>query len=148
MGKRVVFKQHRVGLAASSSFARFWFLALATGMVVQSLALGGKPLPPSPPPCAPDGACYPKRDTWGYNVTRWRAWPGEDPVVPTPVDVLPPDEEIPLRPLERPDPRDEDLRGPRRPAPAIRAVPVDPTMPMDWPSRAMKSTPRTALISR
>lgn len=31
---------------------------------------------PTPPPCAAEGACVPRRATWGYSETQWRLWPG------------------------------------------------------------------------
>jgi hypothetical protein len=30
---------------------------------------------PLPPPCAAEGGCYPKRDTWGYYPNQWNRWP-------------------------------------------------------------------------
>lgn len=48
-------------------------------------ALGRPPLidPPTPPPCAADGTCYPKTSEWGYYPSRWRTWPGVE-LEPTP----------------------------------------------------------------
>jgi hypothetical protein len=50
-----------------------------------SLAIGRTPLvdPPTPPPCAADGTCYPNRGEWGWYPARWRTWPG-DQLEPTP----------------------------------------------------------------
>lgn len=31
---------------------------------------------PTPPPCSAEGACVPRRATWGYSQTQWRLWPG------------------------------------------------------------------------
>lgn len=61
---------------------------------VTSLALGRSPLvdPPTPPPCAADGTCYPNTCRWGYYPSRWRTWPGTEmapepsSVAPTPAD--------------------------------------------------------------
>lgn len=48
-------------------------------------ALGRPPLidPPTPPPCAADGTCYPNTSEWGYYPSRWRTWPGVS-LEPTP----------------------------------------------------------------
>lgn len=48
-------------------------------------AMGRPPLidPPTPPPCAADGTCYPKTSEWGYYQSRWRTWPGAE-LEPTP----------------------------------------------------------------
>jgi hypothetical protein len=59
-----------------------------TGLMVcgtTGLALGRAPLidPPTPPPCAADGTCYPKTGEWGYYPARWRTWPGVN-LEPTP----------------------------------------------------------------
>jgi hypothetical protein len=45
---------------------------------VAGLAAGRAPLidPPTPPPCAADGTCYPNTGEWGYYPSRWRTWPG------------------------------------------------------------------------
>ncbi len=50
-----------------------------------SLAMGRGPYvdPPTPPPCAADGTCYPNTGEWGYYPARWRTWPG-DQLEPTP----------------------------------------------------------------
>ena len=52
---------------------------------VTSLAVGRAPLidPPTPPPCAADGSCYPNTCEWGYYPGRWRLWPGAN-LQPTP----------------------------------------------------------------
>ncbi len=49
-------------------------------------AAGRSPLPidpPTPPPCAADGTCYPNTCEWGYYPSRWRTWPGGQ-LEPTP----------------------------------------------------------------
>ena len=64
--------------------------ALAT-CCTAGLAMGRSPLPidpPTPPPCAADGTCYPNTGEWGYYPSRWRPWPG-DQLVPTPSDAEP-----------------------------------------------------------
>jgi hypothetical protein len=45
---------------------------------VATAALGRAPLidPPTPPPCAADGICYPNTGGWGYYPARWRKWTG------------------------------------------------------------------------
>lgn len=63
-------------------------VAWCTGLTVcgaTGLALGRAPLidPPTPPPCAADGTCYPKTGEWGWYQSRWRTWPG-DQLEPTP----------------------------------------------------------------
>ena len=52
---------------------------------VAGLAAGRAPLidPPTPPPCAADGTCYPNTGEWGYYPARWRTWPGAT-LEPTP----------------------------------------------------------------
>lgn len=73
--------------------------------------------PTTPCPCAADGVCRPKRDSWGHYKTRWRAWPGEtsgqEPTLATPdeteestLDELPP--------YQTPPPEQEDLRVPAK----------------------------------
>jgi hypothetical protein len=57
-------------------------------------AAGRSPIPmdpPTPPPCAADGTCYPRTAEWGYYPVRWRAWPGAgmqptSDISPTPAD--------------------------------------------------------------
>jgi len=60
-------------------------LCAATGIVQ-----GGPPLvdPPTPPPCAADGTCYPNTCKWGYYPGRWRTWPGSE-LVPEPASATP-----------------------------------------------------------
>ena len=64
-------------------FSTFGCLLLACGAT--SLAVGRQPLvdPPTPPPCAADGTCYPNTGEWGYYPARWRTWPGAQ-LEPTP----------------------------------------------------------------
>lgn len=71
--------------------------------------------PTTPCPCAADGVCRPKRQTWGHYTTRWRTWPGEQRGRgPTPADEAPGAEEQldPLPDYETPLPEQEDLRVP------------------------------------
>jgi hypothetical protein len=59
--------------------------SLATCWTI-GVAVGRSPLPldpPTPPPCAADGTCYPNTGEWGYYPSRWRPWPG-DQLEPTP----------------------------------------------------------------
>lgn len=86
-----------------------------------SAVLGSECSPMTPCPCAADGTCHPKRDTWGSYQTRWRPWPGETvSKAPTPVEPGKEDttgEQLPKYVL--PSPQQEDLRGPvKRPKPA------------------------------
>lgn len=85
--------------------------------------------PDSPCPCAADGMCYPRRDTWGNYKTQWHAWPGDSVgLTPTPVEGTLPGESDQLQPYIRPRLDQEDLRGPARPpratTPAAGAAPA------------------------
>lgn len=71
-----------------------------------------------PPPCAADGICHPKRETWGYYAPRWNRWPGDyDDAFPSPADQptgaspLPAVQEIPpeLEDQQAPPPSDAEL---------------------------------------
>ena len=57
-------------------FCAWSSLLIVCGM--SGLAAGRAPLidPPTPPPCAADGTCYPNTCEWGYYPARWRTWPG------------------------------------------------------------------------
>jgi hypothetical protein len=61
-----------------------WCSILATG-VAAGQAIGRPPLidPPTPPPCAADGTCYPNTGGFGYYQGHWRTWPGVQ-LEPTP----------------------------------------------------------------
>lgn len=61
-----------------------WGLSVAI-CCTSGVALGRAPLidPPTPPPCAADGICYPNTGGWGYYPARWRTWPGTQ-LEPTP----------------------------------------------------------------
>jgi len=63
---------------------RTWCLSAAI-CCTSGVALGRAPLidPPTPPPCAADGICYPNTGGWGYYPARWRTWPGTQ-LEPTP----------------------------------------------------------------
>lgn len=69
--------------------------------------------PPTPLPCAAEGVCLPKRETWGVSKTRWRPWPGEkaglQPTQSAAAAADKPDDAFP--PYERPSVDEEDLRG-------------------------------------
>lgn len=70
--------------------------------------------PQTPCPCAADGVCRPKRETWGHYKTRWRTWPGEiRGEQPTEADAPTAGKES-LPPFETPLPELEDLRGPAK----------------------------------
>lgn len=69
----------------------------------------------TPCPCAADGICRPKRETWGFYESRWRTWPGEPTPRPRAADSQTPDEaDAPqnLPEYELPLPEQEDLRVP------------------------------------
>ena len=70
--------------------------------------------PPSPCPCCADGACYPKRETWGWYKNRWRKWPTDTrPDIPG-TDEPGKEGQLPpgLRGFERPPAGLEDRRAP------------------------------------
>jgi hypothetical protein len=60
-------------------------LLMLAGCCLSVTAMGRAPLidPPTPPPCAADGICYPNTGGWGYYPARWRTWPGVQ-LEPTP----------------------------------------------------------------
>jgi len=67
-----------------------WYCSLSA-VAATSVALGsGPPLidPPTPPPCAADGTCYPNTCRWGYYPGRWRTWPGTE-LAPEPTSAAP-----------------------------------------------------------
>ena len=85
-----------------------------------AIAAGHSPLPidpPSPPPCAVDGTCYPNQDYWGHYPGRWRQWPGVE-LVPTPSGKIPTPAGRPgmpngeLNASEPPSPEKEDVQAP------------------------------------
>jgi len=78
--------------------------------------LGNPCQPPTPSPCGADGVCRPIRGTWGYSQTRWRPWPGEPSLKPSPADADSGAQKdgSELGPIELPEPREEDLRGPAK----------------------------------
>lgn len=85
---------------------------------VTGTALAGSPLidPPTPPPCAADGTCYPNTCRWGFYPARWRTWPGAE-LVPEPTSAAPtPAEEPRVSPelghSETPPPELEDAAAP------------------------------------
>lgn len=97
---------------------------IVMGLTVAGPAMAHGPHPATPCPCAADGTCYPKRDTWGFYRTNWRPAPGDNVGrVPTPAGQMDPQElqrELPN--LVRPLPEQEDLRGPAKPT---RPAPVN-----------------------
>jgi hypothetical protein len=90
---------------------------IVMGLTVAGPAMAHGPHPATPCPCAADGTCYPKRDTWGFYRTNWRPAPGDNVGrTPTPAGQMDPQEiqrELPH--LVRPLPEQEDLRGPAKP---------------------------------
>jgi hypothetical protein len=115
-------------------------------MGIASLVLGlsvviapdaaGQCRPSTPAPCAADGMCYPKRETWGSYTTHWRPFPG-DALGPTPTraesKALELQKELP--PFIVPAPDKEDQRGPARPtrraAPTATPAPAEGEMEID-----------------
>lgn len=72
--------------------------------------------PATPNPCAADGQCNPKRDTWGNYTTHWRPYPGDTiGLTPTPAEGGPVDLQQQLPTFIVPTPDKEDQRGPIRP---------------------------------
>ena len=73
--------------------------------------------PTTPCPCAADGVCRPKRDSWGHYKTKWRAWPGEPsgkaPTLAEQEGAGEP-EVTPLPEYETPPAEQEDLRMPKK----------------------------------
>ena len=71
--------------------------------------------PATPGPCKADGVCRPNEIEWGHYRTRWRTWPGEKKETGATPDAADPSQEgLTLPPLERPNPEDENLRGPAK----------------------------------
>jgi hypothetical protein len=89
--------------------------AIVMGLSVAGSALAHGPHPATPCPCAADGMCYPKRDTWGYYKTNWRVAPGDTIGPPTLAGEETPEIRRQLEPYIRPLPEEEDLRGPAKP---------------------------------
>jgi hypothetical protein len=114
---------------------REWLDMSITGILLGLSVIGtpvaiGQCHPPTPCPCAADGMCYPKRDTWGNYTTHWRPYPGDMlGLTPTPADGGTIDIQDKLEPFIMPPPDQEDQRGPARPtrpaAPTSTPAPVD-----------------------
>src|SRR3972149_6584192 len=103
---------------------------LLAGCGLASLAWGRSPIPldpPTPPPCAADGTCYPNRGAWGWYQSRWRRWPGDElaPIPtgaePTPAERIGPE----LQPTEIPSPGLEGAAAPP-PPPTTKKRPAGP----------------------
>jgi len=90
-------------------------VAMIVGTLLASTVCGeGGCLPPTPGPCAADGVCRPSGG-WGYNLTRWRPWPGEvAPRQPTSAEARTVEPDLQMPPLELPNATGEYLRGPAR----------------------------------
>jgi hypothetical protein len=89
---------------------------IVMGLTVAGPAMAHGPHPATPCPCAADGTCYPKRDTWGFYRTNWRPAPGDNVGrVPTPAAQGLENLREQLEPFVRPLPEQEDLRGPAKP---------------------------------
>lgn len=87
--------------------------ALSLGISEQEAAGQAASRPPLPCTWSADGVFQPKRDTWGWNQTRWRPWPGDDArLKPVPTDGTVVEEvKDELKAFERPSAQQEDLRG-------------------------------------
>lgn len=118
--------------------------AIVMGLSVAGSALAQHgPHPATPCPCAADGMCYPKRDTWGFYKTHWRAAPGDTiGISPTPADGATPEIRKQLEPYIRPLPEEEDLRGPAKPVrPAAPAEQPAATAPDQQPPQGQGQQP-------
>ncbi len=92
-------------------------LALLVGLatVLDAQAQGPSCRQPTPSPCAADGTCQPNHDSWGYSQTRWRQWPGNpQPEQPTAVESQEVEEEMKLKPFQRPTAEKEGIRSPAK----------------------------------
>src|SRR5262245_6663510 len=69
--------------------------------------------PPVPPPCCPDGNCYPNQEYWGHYPGRWRQWPGAD-LTPKPSGRFPTPAPLPseMNANEPPAAEKEDVQAP------------------------------------
>lgn len=100
--------------------------ATVLGLTLGNFAMG-QCLPAPPCPCAADGNCYPKRETWGNYTTNWRPWPGDSiGLTPTPAQPTP-EEQRQLPIFLRPLPNQEDLRGPAKPTPVAAPAAQQPS---------------------
>mgnify|MGYP001288014891 FL=1 len=99
---------------------------LLVGCCLQDLAVAQPGRAETPCPCAADGTCHPRRETWGTYLTQWRVWPGEQAnIVPEPEKAVESDIRSQLPIIERPRPDEEDLRGPAKPV--APEAPQEPT---------------------
>lgn len=65
----------------------------------------------TPPPCAAEGVCYPKYETFGFYQTNWRRWPGDsDTSRPEPTEATAGDDL--LAPFDAPPKEREDQQAP------------------------------------
>ena len=103
-------------LAASLAIA---FLT-SNDVCVQAVPLIEGCRAPTPPACAADGACYPRRATWGYYKQNWRRWPEEYLPPGAPLNRLGPVPRVPdglppeIRSMEPPTPEREDQQAPEQ----------------------------------
>lgn len=91
---------------------------------------------PTPPPCAADGACRPKRATWGYYQGAWSRWPSDydqaeadERAIESVPGILVPEKEVEAEAAPAP-PQSE----PEPPRPPQDAPPEDNGGPLDLPS--------------
>lgn len=85
-------------------------LGLSAALGMDALGAGVHVLPPSPPRCTADGACYPKHNTWGYYGQRWRTWPGVELAVPA--AAAPETSVLGEQGYETPKPEEEERQAP------------------------------------
>ena len=118
-------------------------LCLAIGVLAAMLACSASLTygvtgcqPETPCPCAADGICRPKRETWGHYKTRWRTWPGELRGDEPELADTPSATEETLPPFETPTPEQEDLRGPAKKDAPDEATAEDGD-PLDVPAQLL-----------
>jgi hypothetical protein len=116
---------------------------IVMGLTVAGPVMAHGPHPATPCPCAADGTCYPKRDTWGFYKTNWRPAPGEKVGRgPTPAGQEAQERLLELPNLIRPLPEQEDLRGPAKPTrPAAVNTEVNAASPENGPAAGGQQPP-------
>ncbi|MEQ8209296.1 MAG: hypothetical protein RH917_05640 [Lacipirellulaceae bacterium] len=93
-------------------------LGFLMGVTLFSMLAGSSLLraahPCTPAPCAADGTCRPKTESWGYWQTHWRPFPGDDAAAAAGQQLVPEPagEDEGLGGFVRPQPSKEDQAGP------------------------------------
>lgn len=120
-------------------------LGVVVSLGLNVLAAGSHALPVSPPPCSPDGSCYPKRGNWGHYGTHWRPWPGANANTPAPIT---PEGSSLLKPHEPPRPELEEQHAPppletTKPEEESSETPPADTPPLNLPPLPFPTPPAT-----